>query len=432
MGMLTLEHIGAKNWRILIALFFFPILFGSAALSAQEAPKNFKNPIVSGFHSDPSICRVGDTYYMTHPSLEWFPALPIMRSKDLVNWEKIGHAIHKVDQIHFLDGLVNSSGMFAPSIRYHEGTFYVICTCVDCGGNFFVTATHPEGPWSDPVWIKGPGIDPNLFWDDDGTSYFLAASVVNGNRGKWPGINGVYMQQIELSSGKLLGEPKQLTHGHASNARWTEGPRLFKIDGEYLLIVAEGGTNEFHAITVFNSKNLWGPYIPNHVNPVLTHRHLGYTYPIVKTGHGDLVQTQNGDWWGVLHAKRPVDGYSVLCRETFLAKVEMTKQESGITPIYNPGIGLLQFHQERPDLPWTPLPANKDRDEFDEPQLGVEWICLRSPVDKWYQLSEGNLQLHLRKQVIDSLVNPSFWAQRIRAHDFQIGTQLVFQANKNQ
>lgn len=393
----------------------------------QAPPTKFKNPIVSGFHSDPSICRVGDTYYMTHPTLEWFPALPIMRSKDLVNWEKIGHAIHRVGQINFPDGLDNSLGMFAPSLRYHEGIFYVICTCVNCGSNFYVTAKDPEGPWSGPVWIKSPwSIDPTLFWDDDGKSYFLAAGIVNDARGKWPGINGVYMQEINLKNGELLGEPKQLTHGHASNARWTEGPRLFKINGQYLLMVAEGGTNEDHAITVFNSKKVWGPYIPNHANPVLTHRHLGYTHPIVKTGHGDLVQTQNGDWWGVFHAKRPIDGYSVLCRETFLAKVEMTQQESGVTPIYNPGIGLAQLEQERPILTWTPVPELKERDNFDSDKLGFEWICLRSPIEKWHLLEDGKLKLKLRAQVLDSLVNPSFWAQRIRSHHFEIGTKLSF------
>lgn len=416
--------------RIRIILFVSMVLFCNK-ITAQQAPTTYKNPIVSGFHSDPSICRVGDTYYMTHPTLEYYPALPIMRSKDLVNWEKIGHAIHRVEQINFQDGLDNSVGMFAPSIRHHNGVFYVVCTCVSCGTNFVVTAINPAGPWSDPVWIKAPwSIDPYLFWDGEGRSYFLAAGIVNGNKGKWPGINGVWMAEVNLETGELLSEPQQLTHGHASNARWTEGPRLFKIDGEYLLMAAEGGTNEYHAITVFNSKNRWGPYIPNHANPVLTHRHLGYTVPIVKTGHGDLVQTQNGDWWAVQHAKRPINGYSVLCRETFLAKVEMTRQESGITPIYNPGIGLLQLEQKRPDLPWSPVPKLKERDDFESDKLGLEWICLRSPVEKWHKLEERKLILNLRPQVLDSLVNPSFWAQRIRSHHFEVQTKLSFSTDK--
>lgn len=404
----------------------------SVEMRSQEAPKTFKNPIVSGFHSDPSICRVGDTYYMTHPTLEYYPALPIMRSKDLVNWEKIGHAIHRPEQLDFPDGLDNSLGMFAPSIRHNNGTFYVICTCVGCKGNFIVTATDPAGPWSDPKWIKGAvGIDPTLFWDNDGQCYYLGAGVVSGDRKEWPGKNGIWMQKINPDTGVLSGSPLQLTHGHASNARWAEGPRLFKIDGEYVLIVAEGGTNEFHAVTIFNSNTIEGPYIPNHVNPVMTHRHLGYTYPIVKTGHADLVQTQNGDWWSVLHAKRPVDGYSLLCRETFLAKVDMTKQESDITPIYNPGKGLLQLEQERPNLPWTPVPKLKERYDFNDSDLGLEWIFLRSLKTKWYNLSDGKLTIELRPQVIDSLVNPSFMAQRIRQHKFEMTTKMSFKAKKD-
>lgn len=167
-----MKHIG------LFFIAFIMVICNDAG--AQQEPTTFKNPIVSGFHSDPSICRVGDTYYMTHPTLEYFPALPIMRSKDLVNWEKIGHAIHRVEQMNFPDGLDNSLGMFAPSIRHHNGIFYVVCTCVGCKGNFIVTATNPEGPWSDPIWVKVQWcIDPCLFWDDEGRSYFLAAGIVD-------------------------------------------------------------------------------------------------------------------------------------------------------------------------------------------------------------------------------------------------------------
>jgi len=195
------------------------------------------------------------------------------------------------------------------------------------------------------------------------------------------------------------------------------------------LVVAEGGTNEYHAVTVFNSKNLKGPYLPNHANPIITHRHLEYTYPIVKTGHADWIKTQNGEWWSVLHAKRPIDGFSILCRETFLAKLKMTHQESGLTPIYNPGIGLLQLEQKRPDLPWTPVPQKPTRDNFDKPNIDLEWICLRSPKTKWHEQINGNLILKLRPQVIDSLVNPSFLAQRIRHHNFEATTKMNFQTN---
>lgn len=408
------------------------LLFISITSFGQSAPTTFKNPILPGFYPDPSICRVGDTYYMVNSSFEWYPGLPIHRSKDLVNWEKIGHGLHRPDQIVYKDGLNDSNGIFAPTIRYHEGTFYIITTMVGQKGNFIIKAKDPAGPWSDPIWIKdAPGIDPSLFWDDDGKCYYTGAGVVDGTQGEWPGKNGIWMQEIDPDKGILLGEKKQLTYGHASNARWAEGPHLYKINGEYLLLIGEGGTGEFHAVTVFNSKNLWGPYIPNHANPVMTHRHLGKTHPIGQTGHADLVETQNGDWWSVMLAKRRVDGFVTLARETFLAKVEMTQQESGVTPIFNPGIGLLQFEQERPNLPWTPVPEIKERDNFDESKLNLKWNFLRSPRYKWYAQEKGQLTLQLRPEQVTGLVNPSFIAQRTRHFNYKATTKLRLKSKKD-
>ncbi len=409
---------------IVIASLFFLNAFG------QTAPETFKNPILSGFHPDPSICRVGDTYYMVNSSFEWFPGLPIHKSKDLVNWKLIGYGLSRPTQIEFQDGLRNSNGTFAPSIRYHNGKFYLICTMVGGNGNFILHAEHPAGPWSDPVWIKdAPGIDPSLFWDDDDRCYYTGAGVVDGTKDEWPGKNGIWMQEINPDSGQLIGEKKQLTYGHASNARWAEGPHLYKIDGEYLLLIGEGGTGEYHAITVFNSKNLWGPYIPNHANPVLTHRHLGRTHSIGQTGHADLVQTQDGDWWSVMLAKRKNDGYITLARETFLAKVEMTQQESGVTPIFNPGIGLLQYEQERPKLPWTPMAELPSRNEFTE-TIGLEWNCLRTPKSKWFSIEDEALKLQLRPQTIEELKNPSFLARRTKHHNYETATEINFKARK--
>ncbi|MFC2099067.1 glycoside hydrolase family 43 protein, partial [Bacteroidota bacterium] len=398
---------------------------------AQKNPLEFTNPVLPGFYPDPSICSVGDTYYMVNSSFEWYPGLPIHRSKDLVNWEKIGHGLHRTDQIVYKDGLDNSNGIFAPSIRYYEGVFYIITTMVGQEGNFIISAKDPAGPWSDPVWIKNaPGIDPSLFWNDDGRCYYTGAGVIDGTRGEWPGKGGIWMQEIDPEKGVLLGEKKQLTYGHASNARWAEGPHLYKIDDEYLLLIGEGGTGEYHAVTVFNSKSLWGPYIPNHANPVMTHRHLGKTHPIGQTGHADLVQTQNGEWWIVMLAKRQVGGYVTLARETFLAEVEITEQENGVTPIINPGIGLLQFEQERPDLPWTPVPEIKVRDDFDGDVLGLEWNFLRTPRYDWYAQKEGRLEIQLRPEMVTELVNPSFIAQRTRHFGYSASTELEFKTRK--
>lgn len=410
----------------LLQLIIFTLFYLN--VSGQTAPENFKNPILSGFFPDPSICRVGDTYYMVNSSFEWFPGLPIHESKDLVNWKLIGYGLSRTSQIEYQDGLRNSNGIFAPTIRHHNGTFYIICTMVGGKGNFIITAKNPAKSWSDPMWIENaPGIDPSLFWDDNGKCYYTGAGIIDGSQNEWPGKNGIWMQEIDPDKGELIGDKKQLTYGHASNARWAEGPHLYKINGEYVLLIGEGGTGEYHAVTVFNSKEVWGPYIPNHANPVMTHRHLNNSYPIGQTGHADLVQTQNGEWWSVMLAKRKVDGYITLARETFLAKVKMTEQESGVTPIFNPGKGLLKFEQKRPDLQWTPVEKNPIKDDFNT-NLGLDWNFLRTPKSNWYSINDGVLKLKLKPQTLEELKNPSFVAKRTKHHNYEVATKLCFKS----
>lgn len=420
-----------KGLRINLVFILLTCLFSVSSIQGQSAPETFKNPILSGFYPDPSICRVGDTYYMVNSSFEWYPGLPIHRSKDLVNWEKIGYGLHRPDQIVYQDGLKNSNGIFAPSIRHYKDTFYIITTMVGQKGNFIITAKDPSGPWSNPMWIKdAPGIDPSLFWDTDGRCYYTGAGIIDKTEKEWPGKNGVWMQEIDPDKGVLLGEKKQLTYGHASNARWAEGPHLYKIDGEYVLLIGEGGTSELHAVTIFNSKNIWGPYIPNHANPIMTHRHLGPNFSIIQTGHADLIQTQNGDWWSVLLAKRPVAGYSILARETFLAKVVMSHQESGVTPIYNPGYGLVLTEQQRPNLPWTPVPDLLSKDNFDSEKIDFEWNCLRTPQTEWYRQQNGKMEIDLRPQTINDWKNPSYLAKRVKDHNFEASTKMSFSTKK--
>lgn len=407
----------------------FVLLLNNSLLYSQTGPTQFQNPILSGFHPDPSICRVGEDYYLVNSSFEWYPGLPIYHSKDLVNWQLIGYGIHRPNQVVLPEGLPDSRGLYAPTIRYHEGTFYIINTCVKCKGNFYITAKDPAGPWSDPVWLNSRGIDPSLFWEDDGTCYYLGHANITGVR-DWPNKNGVWMQKLDLQQEKLIGQPKQLTHGHAKNARWTEGPHLYKMDDQYLLLVAEGGTGFHHAITVHHSDSLWGPYIPNHSNPVFTHRHLGNDYPIHSVGHGDLVQTQFGDWWAVMLGKRLVNGKAtLLARETFLTPVQFEQQEGITTPVFNPGQGKLLRSQVRPDLPWSPFDPIPVRDEFDQETLSLKWNFLRSPQEEWWTLEAGRLELKLRPEVIDSLVNPSLIARRLEHHRFRATTSLSFDIN---
>jgi xylan 1,4-beta-xylosidase len=398
-----------------------------AVTFGQNSPETYKNPVLSGFYPDPSICRVGDDYYMVNSSFEWFPGMPIHHSKDLVNWELIGYGITRPEQVPLPKGLKDSRGIYAVTIRHHDGVFYLITTCVNCEGNFYVTATNPAGPWSNPVWLNSNGIDPSLFWDEDGKCYYTGHGNISGVN-DWPDKNGAWIQELDTKQGKLIGPKKQLTHGHAKNARWTEGPHLYKKDGKYLLLVAEGGTGFHHSVTLHHSDSVWGPYIPYHSNPVMSHRQLGQDFPVHSVGHADLIQTQNNEWWSVMLGKRKKENFSLLARETFLTPVKFENEEGYPIPVFNPGVGHLLMEQERPNLPWTPFKKVAARDEFDSKDLALEWNFLRTPYTKWYTIEKGALKMNLRPEIMDSLVNPSLIVRRIQHHKFEASTHFVFEA----
>ncbi|WP_281614806.1 glycoside hydrolase family 43 protein [Flammeovirga sp. SubArs3] len=410
-----------KLKTIVMSVLFFAIHFTSIS---QTPPTQFKNPILSGYHPDPSICRVGDDYYLVNSSFVWFPGLPIYHSKDLVNWEHIGYGISDEKAVNF-NGLKDKLGLFAPTIRHHNGTFYIINTCVGCKMNFYITAKNPAGPWSDPIWLSdAPGIDPSLFWDDDGKCYYTGMGSVKDKA--WPAQTVVYNQEIDLNTHQLIGERNELSFGHANNAAYAEGPHIYKINGKYVLLLSEGGTEQYHAMSVHHSDNLKGPFVADIVNPILTHRHLGKEYPIYAVGHGDLVETQNGEWWCVMLGKRLNKGITTLARETFLAKVEF----EGQTPIINKGYGKVLSEQKRPDLPWTPVPKPSVIDHFDQHDLDLKWCTIRTPQSTYFTIKNSQLQLALQPEVIDSLVHSSLLVQRIMDHHFVAKTSFSFKTQK--
>jgi alpha-N-arabinofuranosidase len=373
--------------------------------------KTFRNPILPGCYPDPSICRVDDDYYLVTSTFEYFPGLPIFHSRDLVHWHQIGHVLDRPSQLS-LDEISASAGLYAPTIRYSNGTFYVINTLVDGktrSGNFIVTATDPAGPWSEPHWLESQGIDPSLFFDDDGRVWYTGTRPKT--KGAYEGHTEIFLQELDLPSMCLVGIEHVLWDGAVKGAVWAEAPHIYKVDGRYYLLIAEGGTAHHHAVTVARSDSLTGPYEGNPGNPILTHRHLGLDYPIVGTGHADLVETQNGEWWAVLLAMRPYGGYFYnLGRETFLAPV---RWEAG-WPLISPGIGRIEFSYPVPNLPektWPPEPA---RDDFDTLSFAYHWNFLRTPRDEFYSLSErpGYLRLQLRPQQLSELSNPSFIGRR--------------------
>lgn len=386
--------------------------------------RTFRNPILPGFYPDPSICGAGDDYYLVTSSFSYYPGVPLFHSKDLVNWRQIGHVLNRPSQLN-LDGLELSQGIFAPTIRYHQGIFYLITTNVGGGGNFLVTSTDPTGYWSDPHWLEdAPGIDPSLFFDDDGKAYYTGTRPNPAG----PAYNGdweVWLQEFDPKSLRLVGEKRSLWKGALNGAIWPEGPHLYKVNDYYYLMIAEGGTGHHHAVTIARSKEITGPYTGNPANPILTHRHLGREYPIVNVGHGDLAQTPKGEWWLVVLASRPYGGYyRNLGRETFLVPVRW----EGGWPVVSPGDGLIKNCYPVPDLPGKSWPLPPEYDDFDHPTLDPRWNFLRTPRRTFWSLTEhpGHLRLFLKPETITQLENPSFVGRRQQHQSFLARTVMEF------
>ena len=384
----------------------------------------FENPILPGFYPDPSICRVGEDYYLVTSSFAYFPGLPIFHSRDLVHWEQIGYVLDRPSQLE-LDGVEHSQGIYAPTIRYHDGKFYVVTTNVTRGGNFIVTADKPEGPWSDPYWLTdAPGIDPSLFFDDDGRCYLVGTWEVPEGPAYY-GDNEIWMRELDLETMTLKGERYGLWRGALKHAIWPEGPHIYKKDGWYYLLIAEGGTDFHHSVTIARSRNITGPYEGCPSNPILTHRHLGRKYPIVNVGHGDLVETQNGEWWMVLLASRPYGGYyRNLGRETFLVPVIW---EDG-WPVVSPGTGKVEFSYPCPNLPAWEVEPQASVDHFDKDRFEPCWMFLRTPREDFYSLTErpGYLRLKVRPPRLTELKQPSLVCRRQQHMSFTARAIMEF------
>ena len=384
-----------------------------------------ENPILKGFYPDPSICRVGDDYYLVTSSFEYYPGFPIFHSKDLVHWEQIGHVLDRASQLN-LDSIRVSGGVYAPTIRYHNGIFYVINTLIGKGGNYLVTATNPAGPWSDPIWLNDtPGIDPSLFFDEDGKVYYTGNGRPADNTPDSKKRH-IWLQELDLSIYKLIGQKKIiLVEGALHDAQNAEAPHLYKKDGYYYLIIAEGGTGDNHAVTIFRSKNISGPYESNKKNPILTHRNLGRSYPIACTGHADMVDTQNGEWWMVLLGVRPYGGFHYnLGRGTFLVPLQWEDN----WPVVNPGIGKVMFKQAGPNLPLFNAKTVAAKDNFTGESLQYVWNFLRTPRSKFWSLQErkGFLRIHLLPQSITQLVSPAFIGRRQQDTSFEASCKMSF------
>jgi xylan 1,4-beta-xylosidase len=369
----------------------------------------YRNPVIPGYHPDPSAVRVGNDYYIVNSSFEYFPGVPIFHSRDMVNWQQIGNVLDRESQLP-LEDATSWTGIYAPTIRYNDGVYYVITTNVGKGGNFMVTATNPAGPWSDPIWLDQQGIDPSLYFED-GKCYMVSNPD-----------NTIMLCRIDPTTGKRLTPSRPLWQG--TGGRYPEGPHLYKKDGYYYLLISEGGTEMAHRLTIARSRNIEGPYEANPRNPLLTHCSLaGQTSNIQGTGHGDFFQAADGSWWIVFLAYRNFEGaYHHLGRETYMAPVEW---KTGEWPVVNGDKPVDTLMNVKMPVAAGLQQPRHIRTTFGQP-LGPEWVYIQNPDKKKYRRVNHRLRLTPSRSSLTENKKPTFVGRRQEAADFTAETRVDF------
>lgn len=412
----------------------------------------FHNPIIKDGYPDPSLCRAGDTYYMVTSSFYYFPGLPVFRSRDLVHWEQIGNAISRPKQLDYKN-CESSEGLWAATIRYHNGRFY-IAGMLDVQGrthryNFILTAEDPAGPWSDAVIIEeADGIDPSLYFDENGRIWFCGNTVPSDL--KYPEQKQIYLCELDPDTFQFKGERRILFDGAWDWSLFMEGPHLYKIDGIYYLMTACGGTQTNHCVNLYRSATLFGPYEPCPRNPVVTNRNLRILnrLGVAVTGHGDLVQTQNGQWYMALLGIRPyehlIEDYECfqprmwirrpdrnkkaqfnLGREVFLIPIAWDYDG---WPLVDNENGYVNLSERRPDLPWSRPPLQSRVDNFECKELDMIWCMRRQVTDPFYSLDArlGFLRLNLLPVRAEEKETPAMLVRRQQHNDFHAAAAMEF------
>lgn len=376
---------------------FIRCLVGSLWLlpvGAQEVNSTFFNPVLPGWHSDPSCIRVEDTFFCTASTFIAFPGLPVYASKDLVNWRLISHAWNRDSQLPGMswNTTLQQDGMWAPTMRYHEGEFFLICeyilngaTLEDLGEGSVGVLFRSKDPfndsaWSDPLLFYPNKIDPDIFWDDDGTVYVST--------------QGIVMQKLDLVTGELSHPPVLLWNG--TGGEWPEGPHLYRRDGWYYLLIAEGGTGLNHSVTIARSKDIEGPYESNPSNPILTNR--GTDEYFQRIGHGDLFDDINGNWWAIVHGSRcgPLWISNPMGRESVLAPA---RWDQGEWPVIDKVQGRLETwplpEATRDDIPGDgPFNGDPDILDFDaSSHMPKHFVYWRVPREDSFRFTDEGLEI---------------------------------------
>lgn len=403
--------------------------------------KTISNPILKGFNPDPSIIRVKDDYYIATSTFEWFPGVQIHHSKDLINWSLLTHPLNRISQLD-MKGVADSCGVWAPCLTHIDDVFYLVYTNVkNFNGdwkdtpNFVVTASHINGPWSEPTFINSSGFDPSLFHDDDGRSYFINM-IVDHRNSKFFG--GIILQEFDRVTKKLIGKVHHIFSG--TEHGFTEGPHLYKKNGYYYLLTAEGGTSYDHCVSLARSTSILGPYDVHPNNPVMTSKYTPNNY-LQKTGHADLVETQNGEWYMVFLTGRPLSeqGRCITGRETGIEKVQWRddnwlylspskedSKEDKTTPEYANNVA--RQHVEAPALSEHTFQPTPKRINFDSPIIDKNFQSLRIPMTPdWVTQTDrqGYLRLYGRES-LSSCFEQSMIARRVQDHHTMTSTCIEF------
>ena len=362
------------------------------------------NPVLRGWNPDPSLCRVGDDYYLATSTFAYFPGVPIHHSKDLVNWKLIGYALSRSSQLEFRTGVGNE--IYAPTLRYHNGRFYVITTDVGGIGNFIVSAEDPAGPWSDPILVDRDLFDPSLLFDTDGTIYYT-------RRGR----NGVVQAEIDVSTGTLLTPLREIARGFCSAD--AEGPHLYAIQGRYYLLTAEGGSRYGHMATISRSDSPWGPFEPCPHNPILTQRHITFS-PLRDTGHAELIEDSGGQWWLFFLATRNYTYASLahLGRETCCLPVGWTADGWPVLHDNGRAVPLVQGYGPK-EIPVVPHIV---QDDFCGPSTDAAWFGLRWAPADFVTFGRGDdpaLRIPCLPGSLDTSETPAMVARKQTAFDFE-------------
>ncbi|WET03051.1 glycoside hydrolase family 43 protein [Flavobacterium sp. YJ01] len=391
-----------------------------------------QNPILKGFNPDPSICRVGDDYYIATSTFEWFPGVQIHHSKDLKNWKVVAHPLNRISQLD-MKGVPDSCGVWAPCLSYKNGVFYLVYTNVKSFDgvwkdtpNYVVTTNDILGDWSEPVYLTSAGFDGSFFHDNDGKTWYINMLVDHRN-GKFFG--GIELQEYDTEVQKLVGEIFYLTSG--TDLGFTEGPHLYKRNGYYYLILAEGGTEYGHAETVMRSRNISGPYENHPENPILTARNSP-EYELQKAGHASFVETQNGDWYVAFLVSRPltVQGRCILGRETAIEEIVWKND----WPYLNSGSNLPRLEIPSPNLQEVFFDESLEKEHFDADTLPIDFQTLRIPQsEEWISLAERPGFLRLKgKESLTSTHTQALVARRLQHFKAEITASIRFEPTKFQ